>query len=372
MILLMVSTGAIYALFILVSWAGWKRTKIFTGNLHSFKTRVSVVIAARNEEENILSCLNAIAQQSYPKSLIEIIICDDHSDDQTATLVKDWITQTALNAKLISADAGMSGKKNALNQGVGTATGELIITTDADCTMGREWLSAMAGFYEKYSPSMICGMVAIRDEDDTLSAFQSLELLGLTAIGAAGIYFRRPVLCSGANLAYQKKIFEETGGYHASSETASGDDTALMFRIAKINPRTIHFLKSTEAIVYTNAAANAGSFLSQRKRWGSKVLRQKNIASILSGLMVFIFHISIVISAILLLAGKMSWQPLAILLLLKIIPEWILLHTMISFSGKKNLRQDILLSQIVYPFYVALSALLSQTGKYSWKKREVK
>jgi len=370
--LLLILTGVAYALFILWSSLGWKMTRTFEHTRGTFHTRVSIIIPARNEEENILHCLNAIVQQSYPKNLTEVIVSDDGSDDRMAALVKDWIASNQLNVKIISPSGKLPGKKHALNEGIKNSNGELIVTTDADCTMGSDWLSAIVSYYEKYSPSMICGMAAIRNENNFLSAFQSLEQAGLTAMGAAGIYFGQPLLCNGANLAYPKKIFEETGGYNPSAEAASGDDTLLMFRIAKQKPGSVHFLKSKEAIVYTDPALTFGDFFNQRKRWGSKVLKQKNFASALAGLLVFIFHLSLAVSFFLSLTGVLHWQLFTLLLALKIIPEIMLLNGMLSFTGKKNLWHYVLLSQLIYSFYLVFTALLSQTGTYVWKRRTVR
>lgn len=369
--LLLVLTGTAYTLFILLSWRGWKMIKLFKVTCDAFNTRVSIIIPVRNEEENILHCLNAINQQSYPKNFTEVIVVDDHSDDRTAALVKNWITSNPLNVKIISSE-DFTGKKYALNEGIKNATGEFIVTTDADCTVEGDWLSTLVSYYEKYSPSLICGIVATRQENKSLSAFQSLEQAGFTAIGAAGIYFRQPLLCNGANLAYPKKIFEETGGYNISAEAASGDDTFLMFRIAKKDPGAVHFLKSKEAVVYTGSAATFKDFLNQRKRWGSKVLRQRNFTSALVVLIVFLFHLFLVVSIILAFTAKLNWQLPVLFFALKIISESLLLNSVLSFADKKNLRQYIFLSQLMYPFYIVVASLLSQTGKYTWKKRKVR
>ena len=208
---LLILFGIVYALIILLNAYGWKRTKTFERDATPFKTRVSIIIPARNEEKNILHCLNAIAQQTFPKELREIIVVDDKSDDGTAAVASVWIANHSINAKNISPESGI-GKKNALNAGIKISGGELIVTTDADCVMGKDWLSTIVCYYEKYSPDMIAGMVALNQQGNFLSSFQSLELTGLTAIGAAGIYFDKPLLCNGANLAYRKSAFESAGG----------------------------------------------------------------------------------------------------------------------------------------------------------------
>jgi poly-beta-1,6-N-acetyl-D-glucosamine synthase len=371
MITLSFVVATIYALFILLSWMGWKRTKPAEQTALGFQTRVSIIVPARNEEKNILNCLEALAKQSYPQHLTEIIVSNDSSDDRTAELVQSWIASNNRNAKIISATTNSAGKKHALNEGVKNATGELVVTTDADCTIDSHWLSSIVSHYQRHTASMICGMVTLVRENNFLSAFQSLEQLGLTGISAAGIYYGHPLMCNGANLAYKKKAFEELGGY-APSETASGDDTQLMFRIAKQNPHAVHFLKSKETIVYTNAASTWGEFFSQRKRWGSKVLRQKNFFSAFVGLLIFLFHVLLVAAFILSCVGILEWKFFLLLLVLKIIPEFILLNSLINFFGRRNLWKYFLPAQLLYPFYLVVAALLSQTGTYTWKARRVR
>src|SRR5262245_58393417 len=121
--LLLILTGTAYAIFILRCWQGWKKTKPLEQTDNTFKTHVSIIIPARNEEDNLLNCLDSIAKQSYPKNLLEVIICDDNSDDQTAAIAKKWIVSHELNAKIISSGT-WSGKKHALNEGIKNATGE--------------------------------------------------------------------------------------------------------------------------------------------------------------------------------------------------------------------------------------------------------
>jgi cellulose synthase/poly-beta-1,6-N-acetylglucosamine synthase-like glycosyltransferase len=368
---LLIYLGVVYAAIILLSHYGWKKTRIYHSNETSFKTQVSIIIPVRNEEINILPCLNAISRQSFPKDLFEVIVVDDQSEDKTSEFVKGWLAIPTINARIISTENG-KGKKNALNFGISNSSGELIVTTDADCTMNENWLSTIVSYYEEYSPDMIAGMISLKEENIFLSVFQSLELTGLTAIGAAGIYFHHPLLCNGANLAYRKSAFESAGSYHPEKESVSGDDTMLMIRIANRNPHGVHFLKSKQATVSTSARSELREFFSQRKRWGSKVAGQKNTFSILIALAVVLFHGAIIASLILSALHIISWQVFFFLFLLKIIPEIILLKNALSFYGNKKSLLVILSSQIIYPIYLVIAAVLSQFGKYQWKERSVR
>ncbi|MBK5285784.1 MAG: glycosyltransferase [Bacteroidia bacterium] len=374
---LFILSGILYFLFILFSWYGWKRNVHYVPYKYTegiYNTHVSIIIPARNEEKNIAKCLDSIAEQSFSKLLTEIVIVDDHSEDQTGTIVKDWIAKHNIKAQIIFSDGdGMNdkGKKNALNQGIKKATGELIITTDADCSMGKEWLSTIVRYYEKTSADMIVGMVAIKKENNFLSAFQSLELTGLSAIGAAWIYFRMPLLCNGANLAYKKSAFEKTGGFQIERETASGDDTMLMFRFAKQNYNSVHFLKSKEAMVFTEAASSLTEFFSQRKRWGSKVFKQSDLFSVVAALVVFMFHLSLITSLFLALTIHSGWEIFTLLISIKTISEILLLQDVLSFYGKRKLVWYIFPAQIIYPIYIVVTAILSQLRSYEWKGRRV-
>jgi cellulose synthase/poly-beta-1,6-N-acetylglucosamine synthase-like glycosyltransferase len=368
--ILFIGSGILYALFIFSCFYGWKKTKLFSPDEKNFKTRVTVIIPARNEEKNILTCLNSISQQNFPKLLTEVIVVDDHSEDDTFSIVSEWAVQQSVSVKIISLTTG-TGKKNAINEALKTATGELIVSTDADCMMTHDWLSTIVSRYEIFSPDMIAGMVSLSDESIFLSRFQLLELAGLTAIGTAGIYFHHPFLCNGANLAYTKNIFEESGGYDLSKESSSGDDTMLLLHIAKKNPRAIHFLKSHKAIVTTSPSSSWTKLMQQRKRWGSKVIAQGNILAIAISFMVFLFHCAVVASLILSLFGIESWKIPAMLLFLKIFSEFILLSDVLSFYQKKISVATIILSQLLYIPFLIIAVLISQSGKYDWKGRKV-
>src|SRR4030095_3544460 len=115
---------------------------------------ISVIIAARNEEANIEALINSLAGQTYPKQLFEVIVVDDHSEDRTWELIQQ--NAIALSLKCIRLkdrvrpDENLrSYKKRAIEEGISLATGELIVTTDADCRFEPEWLRTIAAFHDE-------------------------------------------------------------------------------------------------------------------------------------------------------------------------------------------------------------------------------
>ncbi len=135
----------VYASFVLYYWHNWKTIPYFTATTQSPQTTISVINPARNEEENIGNLLTALQEQTYNKSLFEVIVVDDHSVDKTAVIVQQFPSVRLLQLK---EDNINSYKKKAIEMGIAIATGELIVTTDADCVPTKEWLQIIAQFKE--------------------------------------------------------------------------------------------------------------------------------------------------------------------------------------------------------------------------------
>ena len=209
------------------------------------KTRITVIIPARNEEKNIPACLDSLCKQDFPKDLLEIIVADDHSTDNTAAIVNRYTDQ---GISLLSLEKEMSGvdvrggsKKAALAAGIKKASGTLIVTTDADRIFPQLWLSTLVAFYEVNKPVFIAAPVKFSSEQNALHIFQSLDFLSLQGITAASVFSRFHTMCNGANLAYEKKAFEEAGGFAGIDQIASGDDMLLMHKIYLLHPDKVMY-----------------------------------------------------------------------------------------------------------------------------------
>ncbi len=135
-----------YSILILYYWQSWRSIPDFTLSNQTVSTFISVIIPARNEEENIGNLLKALQEQTYPKELFEIIVVDDHSTDKTAEIVAQFENVKLLH---LEDDINNSYKKKAIETGIAAASGELIVTTDADCIPSSEWLQTIASFKKK-------------------------------------------------------------------------------------------------------------------------------------------------------------------------------------------------------------------------------
>lgn len=364
----------IYVLVVATFIIGWRKILYFKSNDTPAKTTVSILVAARNEEAQIRKTITDLLAQDYEKSLVEIIIVDDHSTDQTSAIIDSFSDQGVKLIKLNESSALNSYKKKAIQTAITQSTGKLIVTTDADCRMGPNWLKTIVNYYETYHYKMISSPVAYFEEKNTFELVQSLEFSYLIGLGASTIGNKNPSTCNGANLAYERAVFFEVGGFVGIDQLASGDDELLLHKIAALHEGKIGFLKNRDAIVYTHAKPTLNEFIQQRKRWASKTTHYKDRLIIVLGVSIWLFNLSIILNALLaiIFPESMSLQFLIAQLLMKLAIESIFLNHVTSFFKRKQLLVLLPLLNIPHIFYMVYIGIAGNAGKYNWKNRMVK
>ena len=329
---------------------------------------VSVIIPARNEAQNIGKLLSALQQQDFPSEKLEIIVVDDHSEDQTAGIASGFSKVRVLQLK----EEGLNSyKKKALEKGVTAAQGELIVCTDADCIPPKEWLSEIAHNYLSRSAAFVAAPVLLTNNGSLLGRFQTLDFLVLQGITGAGIQQGNLHMANGANLAYPKKVFEEVEGYKGVDRLASGDDFFLIHKIAKRYPNNIIYIKSTNAIVNTAALTNWKDFLQQRIRWASKSAQYKEISITAVLVLVWVYNAFFWLTV----AGAwFCWQfAIAFVLgwILKTLVEWPFVKSIAAFFKVPVSLKEFFCFQPLHIFYTVITGLLGLVGPYYWKGRKV-
>lgn len=337
---------------------------------------VTLIIAARNEEQNLKKCLDAVLAQNYPKEKLEIIVVDDHSEDQTLEIIRSY-SEKNKNIKCLLLPENTIGKKSAITNAIAISKGDLIVTTDADCEMGVEWLSTLVSFYKKSEAKMIVGPVAFQDEDSVFKKMQSLEFMALIACGGASLYFKKAIMCNGANLAFEKSVFQEVKGFDEKDKKASGDDVLLMYKINEIHPGKVKFLKNKQAIVCTKAQETIGQFSKQRKRWASKGFLTLNAETKRASVLIYLFNAYLVFIPIIggICFSNSPFYPVfigicLILIGFKCFIDFLLLFLSASFFEKKKQLLFFFPEQIIYMIYVVVFGLIGSIGKYEWKGRK--
>lgn len=365
---------------------GWRQTpewKIPDGWIP--ETKVTVLIPARNEALHIQDCLHSIISGNYPAHLLEIVVLDDFSDDETTQVATHFALSHAKEAQihalrladiLPSEYAFQANKKRAIEYGVELASGEIIVTTDADCEMGKFWLSTIISRLESpttTAPLLLTGPVMFHRERNLLQYFQSLDLLGLMGITAAGIRLGFQRMGNGANLAYYKWLFGAVNGYEGNRVTASGDDMFLIQKVAAQYPGRVAFLKNEAAAVRTQAPADLRSFVQQRLRWGTKNAGLPEWPVRLVLLSVFLFCWSLLVNLARACTGQTFWiQVFVIQVFAKAISDWTLLSTMCRYFGRSHLLQHFFPAFLLHTLYIPFIGAGSLFMKnYQWKGRSV-
>ncbi len=364
-----------YAVFTGLLAYFWIRLKSSPSRTSPFRTRISVVIPVRDEAATIGQLIEDLNDQRYTSTLFEVLVVNDSSTDDTARIVKSYVHKSTFHLRLIDLPTEanpISPKKRAIETALREATGELIVTTDGDCRVGPDWLSSIVETYQTQGAKIISGPVTFTREQTFFDYLQTVEFSSLIGSGASSLAAGKATLCNGANLAYEKKVFDEVGGFAGNENIASGDDEFLFHKIAQRYPEGTYFLKDQRAIVQTTPHRRWEDFFRQRKRWASKWKHYKNPASLLVALFVFAANLSLILLLVLGLGGYISWLLVGVLLLIKWVPEWVFIGNVLRFLKKKSAILYIPLVQLVYPFYVTFFGLVAQKPTYVWKGRELR
>jgi len=358
-----------YSILIIYYWFGWLSAPELSPSPNPAATHVSIVVPARNEQENIGNLLTALRGQTYPANLFQTIVVNDQSTDRTAEIVKQFQQVTLID--LAEEDIN-SYKKKAIEQGIRTAAGPLIITTDADCVPQPKWLETIVSFYEGKKSSFIAAPVILRSNSSIIELFQALDFLVLQGITAASVHKRVHSMCNGANLAYEKAAFEEVNGFQDIDKIASGDDMLLMHKISQRFPGKVHYIKSREAIVFTQPTKTWREFFNQRIRWASKARFYKDRTVLLALLLVYLFNFSFLALLILGFWSPVLWIFLLVLWVAKTIVEFPFVYSVAKFFNQQSLLKYFFFFQPLHIGYTIIAGWLGQFGRYEWKGRKVR
>jgi cellulose synthase/poly-beta-1,6-N-acetylglucosamine synthase-like glycosyltransferase len=364
-----------FLLFFVFCW-GWYKQNSFKLRSDAFPhTFVSVVIAARNEAKNIQKCLLSIQAQNYPQHLFEIIVFDDCSTDQTVQVIRDLNIpnlKLILGANLINEKGlNISFKKVALSNAINASNGDLIVTTDADCWMGENWLKTIASFYESERVEMIVAPVRFSTNRSLLQVFQSLDFLTMQGITVAVVRLNLGLMCNGANLAFSRKSYDLVNGYQGIDHIISGDDYLLQMKIKNKFPNGVKYLKNQDVIVSTLPQNTWYDFIQQRIRWASKSGRYKDDKMTIILVMVYLFNLSLLLLGLSSLFFVQNLYTFLVFLGIKILLEMFFIIPVLFFFSRSIQLIIFPFLQPFHMFYIVLAGFLSRIGKFEWKDRKV-
>lgn len=361
---------------LLVAWyrRAWQRLPYYqVPPAYQPATHLSVVVPARNEEGQIGPCLHSLLAQQYPPHLLQIIVVDDASTDNTAQLVQAVAAHDARVQLLpLPPTVQHAHKKRAIEAGIAAATGTLVVCTDADCTHAPQWLRSLAHAHEVGGAVFVAGPVAYHTQPTVLSVFQTLDFATLQGITGASVGAGVHAMCNGASIAYSRQAFYEVGGFKGIDKLPTGDDMLLMYKIWQRYPQQVQWLKSRDALVHTHACPSWQAFLQQRIRWASKAAYFDDRRIFLVLLLVYLFNAGLLL---LLLTGFfvhawLGWWALGMLAAKALVEAWMLAPVLRFFQQQRWLRWFGWL-QVPHLLYTVLAGWLGRFGRYQWKGRTI-
>ena len=363
MIVLFLIVACLYFILIIRYIFGW--IKITDVEKNEYFPSISIVIAMRNQELEIVRLLKSLKSQIYPKEKIEFILVNDHSSDSTYAIAKKFKLE---NLNIIKMPEGIFGKKNAISQGVSSAKGKIILVSDADCFFSPNWAKKMVSYFSDENINLVSGPVTFKKRNGFFQKFQALEFISLIGSGAGAIANNNPIFCNGANMAYRKNIFLELNDY-SQENTVSGDDVFLLHSIKSKYNNSIVFAKDQDAIVITDSMQNFSSFINQRNRWVSKSSKYQDLQTIYVSFLILFMNLIFIFLFISMFINKQNYMFFLAFYFFKYFVDLFLLYPVLIFFDRKDLIKWIFPFEFFYSFYIILIVVVSIFKKFEWKNR---
>jgi cellulose synthase/poly-beta-1,6-N-acetylglucosamine synthase-like glycosyltransferase len=330
----------------------------------SFRPRVSIIIAARNEEENIGRCLDSVVRLTYPHDLLEVIVVDDRSTDRTHQIVGEFTKNhpQVVLAESRDEEGHLRGKTNAVVQGIDAAKGEILMFTDADCTVKKEWVEETVKYYSDNRVGIVAGFTLLR-ADNWFGAIQALDWLTLFSAAAGFIRIHSPVTAVGNNLSVRRKAYEAVGGYRKIPFSVT-EDYALVRAVTSQTEYSVRLPLDQRMFVESKACTSWKGLYRQKMRWftGGKDMEVRNLV---------FFGVAYLLNLLLLIAPwcceRISlWIPLS----LKVCADLFLSLPALSAFAQWRLLVYFLPFQLYYILYVVMFPILVLMGtNVVWKDR---
>ena len=330
----------------------------------SRKLHISVIIACKNEENNIKQLIDSLSAQSYDKQCFEVIIADDGSTDGTADIIK----ATASNIKYLLVDPSLYpaiiGKKKAVTQAIDLSKGEILAFTDADCTPSKDWLLDInnafndCDFYTGYSPLIV-------ESNTIINTLKNLERASIFAISAGSSYLGMPLTCTARNMAYFRELWNKVNGFAGIGHLKSGDDDLMLHKLNK-HIKKPHFSFNPNAIVPSTDNHDNKKQINQETRRASKFKH-------------YPFYIQLLVLLIVIFYGLLSYHfvvslvklhfhtDLIFALISKVFIEFTLLFLFLKQFNKLQYLKSFILAELLYIPYFLYFGVKGTFGKYTWK-----
>jgi len=323
----------------------------------------TVIVAARNEEKNIPACLEALHNLEYPEGKLEIIIVDDKSTDKTGEIITSFISDKPKFKKIVTKKeiGHLKGKTNAIANAIEMAKGEIILTTDADCIVGKTWAKTLTSYYT--NDAAIVNGFTVQNAHSQFSGMQHLDFVFLLAVASGTINYDKPLSCIGNNMSFRKKAYLEVGGYENLPFSVT-EDFNLLFAIHKLKKYKIIYPLDVEGLVTTLPCADFKTLYRQKKRWGVGGMKAPLRGFLIMSLG-WIAHLAILLLPFFFTPAGLS------LFFFKLTIDFLFLYFVLNQLKLTSTLKYFFTFEIYYILYVVLLPFaVLPNRKVKWKGRE--
>jgi len=232
------------------------------------EVKVSVLIPAWNEEVGIIKTIKSVLVSEHNE--VEIVVINDGSTDNTDKLIREFVQNFKDKQSLKTENLSKSiqylnikngGKAKALNRALNVATGQIIITIDADCLMDRMAITNTLKRFGNQKVGAVCGNVVVGNRKKPVELMQQLEYLYGFFFKRADSVFNSVYIIGGAAAAYRKTVLDEVGGFDEHIVT---EDIEMSMRILSYGYKTRY---AADAVTYTEGPSRWRCLFNQRLRW---------------------------------------------------------------------------------------------------------
>ncbi|MDN3668190.1 glycosyltransferase [Echinicola jeungdonensis] len=365
LVIFFLGAALLYGLVLVVLADKWKTVH---GPISSKKSPfpVTLLVPFRDEKPNLESLIESLGQLTY--SQLEIILIDDHSSDGGRLLAEEVINKKEIrNCHVVLSPA--QGKKGAIEFGVMLSTGNIILTTDADCQFPPDWVERMVQPFWDEKVQMVAGPVISKSQGNMWDYFQQIEWASILLVTQAFFKWKRPIMCSGANLAYRKEAFQQAGGYFGNHSVLSGDDAFLLYKINHYyGPKAITYLPYRENLVVTSTATDWKGLVEQRARWANKWNKHQKKSNFGTAIgmvgfaLVFLFSLGLLV--------EKQFSAFVLFWGIKVGAEYWALGHVLNELLIPTPWYSYIYASLLHPIYSVVVAGKALTGKFSWKGRD--
>lgn len=312
---------------------------------------VSVIVCAKNEEENLKQFLPSVLNQDYPN--FEVVLINDASHDETLSVFEHF-SEHYNNIKIVdvkNTEAFWANKKYALTLGIKAAKHNHLLFTDADCKpTSNTWISEMVAHFNT-ERSIILGYGGYSRIKNSLLN----KLIRFETVLTASQYFSYaklglPYMGVGRNLAYTKSLFFEANGFINHMNVRSGDDDLFVNQMATSKNTALSF--TPESFTESAVKTSFGAWIKQKRRHVSTVAHYKKSHKFLLGLF-YISQILFWVLGLVLLSLLFNWEIVASLFVLRIFVQWIIMGK----TAKKLNESDLVFIIPFLEIFVILTQL---------------